>query len=609
MITPSVPTFVAPGDQFEVGVTVANNVSGSGTKAEIALTAEPSAHLEIVRAPAQPLQIAEGHETTVVFAVRAKDLPGGASLTFHAFAGTGEESTRHATLSVRPPVPFMTEVRGGNFTGKVVKVPLDRDMYAEFRQLEATVSALPLGLARGLDFYLQKFPYGCSEQITSAAFAHLLLANEADFGLTRAEVDAQLEKTFATLGRRQRNEGAFTYWESGTPAATDFVSIYATHFLSEAKAAGFPPPNEILQNALRYLRTVVVKEPGDLTEARTIAYAIYVLTRESVITTNYILNLTDYLEKHQEKKWERDLTAVYLAGAWSILQKGDEALRLLRGYEIGKAHPQEGGDFYSPLGADAQYLAIVARHFPDRLSQFSAQDLKALTEPIGRGDFNTLSAAYGVWALKSLSQEIGQHPPELKIAAIGHDQRETALTTTGSLVRRATFPADAAWLRFLTEPPAAGLGAFYQVVAAGFDRGLPAKPVTHGLEIYRELLDAEGKPATRARLGEPLTVRLQVRSTDREEISNVAIIDLWPSGFEKVENTASNNTMCDYNDWREDRAIFFASVGSSVRTITYQVKPCNRGDFVVPPPFAQAMYERGCNGCGTASRLTVVDAK
>ncbi len=610
VITPSVPTFVAPGDQFEIGVTVANNVSGSGAKAEVALAVEPSAHLEILRAPAQPLQIAEGHEITVVLAVRAKDLPGGASLTFHAFAGSGEETTRHATLSVRPPVPFITEVRSGNFTGKTIKVPLDRDIYAEFRQLEATVSALPLGLARGLDFYLQKFPYGCSEQITSAAFSRLLLADEADFGLTRAEVDAQLEKTFATLGHRQRNEGSFGYWEWGTtPNATDFVSVYATHFLSEAKAAGFPPPNDILQNALRYLRTMVTKEPNDLTEARTIAYAIYVLTREGVITTNYILNLTDYLTKHQEKKWEGDLTGVYLAGAWSILQKGDEALRLLHGYELGKAQPGESGDFYSPLGADAQYLAIVARHFPDRLRQFSAQDLKALTEPIGRGDFNTLSAAYAVWALKSLSQEIGQHPPELKIAAIGRDQRETALSTTGRLVRRATFPADAASLRFLAEPPAAGLGAFYQVVAAGFDRGLPAKPVTHGLEIYRELLDAQGNPTTKARLGESLTVRLQVRSTDREEISHVAIVDLWPSGFEKVENTASNNTMVDYNDWREDRAIFFASVGLSVRTITYQVKPCNRGNFVVPPPFAEAMYERGFNGCGTASRLTVVDAK
>ncbi|HKP92336.1 MAG TPA: alpha-2-macroglobulin family protein, partial [Chthoniobacterales bacterium] len=183
VITPSVPTVVAPGDRFEVGVTVANNVVGSGENAEVALTAEPSAQLEIVQAPAQPLHISEGRETTATFTVVAKDRLGAAGLTFHAFAGGGEESTRRATLSVRPAVPFVTAVRGGNFNGKSSELAIERKMHPEFRQLEATVSALPIGLARGLDFYLKNYPNGCSEQITSAAFARLLLAGEADFGL------------------------------------------------------------------------------------------------------------------------------------------------------------------------------------------------------------------------------------------------------------------------------------------------------------------------------------------------------------------------------------------------------------------------------------------
>ena len=37
--------------------------------------------------------------------------------------------------------------------------------------------------------------------------------------------------------------------------------------------------------------------PGNLEEERTVAYAIYLLTREEVITTNYILNLRDYLDQ------------------------------------------------------------------------------------------------------------------------------------------------------------------------------------------------------------------------------------------------------------------------------------------------------------------------
>ena len=43
------------------------------------------------------------------------------------------------------------------------------------------------------------------------------------------------------------------------------------------------------------------------------------------MTTNYILNLRDYLDKNFEKEWPSDLTGVYLAGALHILRKEDDA--------------------------------------------------------------------------------------------------------------------------------------------------------------------------------------------------------------------------------------------------------------------------------------------
>ena len=106
----------------------------------------------------------------------------------------------------------MTQVRSSSFTKTSVDVPVTRDMYPEFRKLTAAVSALPLGLAHGLDVYLKDFPHGCSEQITSAAFCRLVLADEADFGLEPEEVNAQLENVFAVLRRRQNDQGAFGYW-------------------------------------------------------------------------------------------------------------------------------------------------------------------------------------------------------------------------------------------------------------------------------------------------------------------------------------------------------------------------------------------------------------
>src|SRR5439155_14976358 len=88
-----------------------------------------------------------------------------------------------------------------------------------------------------------------------------------------------------------------------------------------AKATGFAPPADMFATGLRYLQKMVGREPSTLTDARAVAYAIYVLTREGVVTTNYILNLRDYLEQHQTDLWENDINGVYLAGALKLLHK------------------------------------------------------------------------------------------------------------------------------------------------------------------------------------------------------------------------------------------------------------------------------------------------
>src|SRR5947199_7448747 len=57
VITPSVPVLAAPGDEFETGVTVANNVEGSGPNAEVELRAQPNEQLTIVSGSTQTLRI------------------------------------------------------------------------------------------------------------------------------------------------------------------------------------------------------------------------------------------------------------------------------------------------------------------------------------------------------------------------------------------------------------------------------------------------------------------------------------------------------------------------------------------------------------------------
>ncbi len=611
VLSPNVPTVTAPGDQFEVSVTVANGVEGSGENAEVRVSAEPSEHLEIVKSPANPLLISEGRETSATFTVRAREKFGSASLVFRA-STHGQESKLRSTLSVRPAVPFMTSVRSGNFTKESVEVKIERSIHPDFRKLDATVSALPLGLARGLDLYLKNYPNGCSEQLASGAFCRLLLADEADFGLSRSEVNAQLERTFATLRRRQNDQGSFGYWAADGNEGIDFISTYVTHFLIEAQAAGFAPPPNVLQGALRHLQAMVVLEPRNLAEARTQAYAIYLLTREGVITTNYVLNVRDYLDKNFAKQWPGDLASAYLAGACALLKKSDDAQRLIKTYRLGVHDPKERTDFHSALGADSQFIAIVARHFPELLKRITAADFQAITKPVGEGNFSTISAAYAVLALKSFSHQLAQNGPELGIAELAQ-KRESALRTEGSaLLQRATFSASATALRFTAKNAPRGLGSFFQVVEAGYDAALPTRAVADGLEIFREFVNAKGELTQTARLGEPITVRLRIRSLRPTAQTNIAIVDLLPGGFEFAAGSIQPGVGAagfDYVEIREDRAVFFGTIGTDVREVTYQIKPTNRGEFVVPPTFAESMYDRSVRARALAGKITVTDAK
>src|SRR5207237_5425459 len=448
--------------------------------------------------------------------------------------------------------------------------------------------------------YLKNFPHGCSEQLTSGAFCRLMLADEVDFGLNRAEMNAQLEKVFAVLRRRQNDQGAFGYWAPETGEHISFNSTYVMDFLSEAKAAGFPPPADMFASGLRNLQKMVARQPSDIIDARRVAYAIYVLTREGVITTNYILNLRDYLDQHHADEWQNDLTGVYLAGALKLLHKDKEAADLIAAYKIDKKAKREYDDFCQPLGSDAQYIAVIARAFPARLKNISAAEFEQILPPIGRGEFNTLSAAYAVSALKSYSHAIAPKLPELSIAEIHRDKREMALTSGTKLLQRAAFSKDAIALRFKSAGMLSGPGAFFQVVEAGYDRHVPVQSVIAGLEVHRELLDKNDQPVTRTKLGEPIHVRLHVRTVRDEPVTNVAIVDLLPGGFEVVGSSlqpgVSTISGVDYVDVREDRAVFYATVSCSALETNYQLKSTNRCESTVPPLFAESMYARAVQG-------------
>ena len=600
VITPSVLTAAAPGDEFDVTVGVANNVEGSGANAAVTLSVTSSAELEIVGASATELSIDEGREGRATFRVRARDRLAAASLAFEA--GSGDTTARlAATLSVRPPVSHVTTLISGSGSADPLELAFERTLYDEFATKSAAASVSPLILADGLLGYLDAFPHACAEQIVSKVFPQIGFLGSGDANVDEASIRALFERTVVMLRTRQAPDGGFRFWASSRETA-DFPSVYILHFLTDAATLGLPTPRDMLGAGLGYLQRFAAREAGSLPEARVRAYAIYVLTRNAVVTTNYLTNLHEWLDRELSDAWETDLTAVYMAASYQMLRQTNLAAQLIGAYELGKGDEMTS-DFDTRLGRDAQYVYVLARHFPERLAEIDAADIKSLVAPVMQNRFNTLSSAYTVLALGAYTSAVfaDAGTVRLDISTAGEAARTLA---EAAVFARARMGND---VDRVSIAGADDTEIYYVLTEAGFDLAPPATGSANGLEIFRDYLDANEDPVSEARVGDDLTVVFRIRSTGRPR-TNVAVVDLLPGGFEVDRDSIRNEQgawLADYVDIREDRIVIYGSFSDRVTEIRYRVKATSPGDFIVPSAAAGSMYDRSIHASTAASRFRV----
>ena len=174
VILPSLPRAVAPGDEFVVGVGLANNLDSD--YASVTLTATTSGGLSVVGPATLELAVPAGREGQAQFRVRAGSSPGSAAVSLTA-SGGGESAALRTTTSVRPATPHAATVVAGR-TGDA-DIALPRRLFEAYASQHAAASASPMVLASGLQEYLRRFPHQCAEQMVSRVFPQIGLARNA----------------------------------------------------------------------------------------------------------------------------------------------------------------------------------------------------------------------------------------------------------------------------------------------------------------------------------------------------------------------------------------------------------------------------------------------
>ncbi|MDO8805766.1 MAG: alpha-2-macroglobulin [Elusimicrobiota bacterium] len=633
VLTPNVPMAVSPGDVFDVSVGVANNVEGSGKNSKLSLELSPSGHLAVQGQSKVEINVSEGGEGSARFTVKALDNPGSATLKFRVFLGE-KESKSSVDISLRPAAPYVTSVTGGYVKDGKAEVPVERRLYPDFRILEAAYSTVPLGLARGLVNYLNKFPHGCTEQLVSQAFPAIVLLNRAEFGYAPDKVRASMEQTIKVLRSRQNAEGAFGFWAANSHYS-EFQTVYALHFLTEAKEKGYPVPAELLSRGLSFLGGLLGSEAQTLNDARARAYAAYVLTRNGIVISGALGSLRQQLETKMRGQWETDLAAVYLAAAYKIMKQNGDAERIMKKCRLGDAQASDYGFFYDGLVRDAQLLYIMARHFPEKLEELRGDDILKIVNPVIANQYNTLSSAYVILAFDAYAGTVGAPKAEkVSLSEMLIDGGSRTLGLPGGMFPVSTFSDKAKTVRIAN---GSDYNLFYQVTAAGFDLKPPQTELKNKLEVQREYRAEDGQVTDKVKVGANLEVHVKIRAIAPGEIQNVAIVDMLPGGFEVVlepslretaapaprrreaegdgeeysegeteaESPAPGGWRPDYVDVREDRVVIYGSAGADAREFVYKIRATNAGAFTTAPVFAESMYDRNVQARSLAGNVKI----
>ncbi|WP_035603023.1 MG2 domain-containing protein [Haloferula sp. BvORR071] len=614
ILVPNTPLFVSPGDEFEASIAVTNNLDVQG-KTAIRVSASSSSQLEPVGNTVDQVELEPGKEGMVRFRFKALDELGGAELKFTASGGP-ESVARATTLSVRPASHFLTKVQSGWFRMGSQDLEIGRTLYPQFRRGEAICSALPLGLAHGLEAYVSEYPHGCSEQITSRAMVKLLCSTEADFGLPPSVAAEHLRGAIAQLANRQQANGGFGYWYAGAPRAFDFHSLYVLHFLTEAKLLGHAVPEAMMKGALAYAGDTARAEVRTPAQAELQAYAIYLLARNGSAAAPQLVNLRDTLTKTQAGQWEGRSTAAWMAASYGLLKQDKEAEKLMKACLDARKKGAPKATFdYSYYNSDqAEELKIFyvrCRHFPKQAREFGYEDLEPVMAPLKSESFNTLTASFMTLALKAYGDVASQSGLELAIYAKPKGGSSTTLAGPTQGVVRAEFAEGTTELSFRRDQKGAGdIGAFYQSVQAGFDRGKPPGAQTSGIGIFREIKPAKEGPV---HPGDAIDVKLTVRNLTPRQLSDIAVIDLLPAGFEVVAGDLKSGPGAvpgtNFSEVREDRSLFYLGLaGNKEWTVTYRMKAVCPGSFIVPSALVEDMYDRGRHGLSEPGRIEVVAA-
>ena len=612
VISTALPRFLSPGDTVNVPVTLSNTTAKSASVTSGIMAEGP---FKIVGAASQTLSLGAHAESRAVFRIVADPSINTGKITVTVNA-MGEKFTDATEIAVRPPSTLQQMTASGSVNGgQTQKVSIGLSDFipatVNYRLVLSRSPALELGEQLN---YLVQYPYGCTEQTVSAAFPQLYYGDLAELmqqgkQQNRINANSNIMEAIRKIKTRQLYNGAVTLWD-GEGREDWWTTIYAAHFLLEARKAGFEVDNNLLSTMLNYIsnklksrETITYyynRDQNRKIAPKEVAYGLYVLAlagKTNVPAMNYYKANTALLA----------LDSRYLLAA-AYATAGDKrsfASMLPAAFSGEESVTQSGGSYYSATRDEAIALNALLEVDPGN-AQVGTMVKHVAAKLKSNRWLSTQERAFAFLALGKHARSANQSTATAEIRVNGK--------TVGKLEEKG-WTGDMKTLGGTTvEIVTKGSGKLYYFwQAEGVSSSGAYREEDSYLKVRKRFYDRSGKPlnGNTFKQNELIIVGITLERSFNTAIENVVITDLLPAGFE-IENPRTkeipgmdwikDGLTPDALDMRDDRIHFFVNADQNKKTYYYAVRAVSPGTYKMGPVNADAMYNgeyHSYHGAGT----------
>ena len=621
----ALPRFLAPGDSAAATLLI-DNVAGNDGAYEVRVTSSGPVEANGV----QSFALTQGEKATHQFSLRARG-EGISEIKLDVTGPGGFAVSRTYQIQSRAPYyPITVTDRAALGSGE--RYSPSAQIFDLFVPGSATAS-VSFSRLRGVEIgplldALYRYPYGCSEQLTSTALPLLYLdqlGGEVGRNKERA-VRPRVQAAINKLLDRQGSDGAFGLWRVSDRNTSPWLGAYITDFLWRAKQQGYAVPQEAMDRAFNALQNISrvdrwrsggynsrvprgdwSNDTYDFMRYRSAAYAQYVLTRAGKGS----LSELRYLHDTALNKTKNPLTRAHIGASLAML--GDRARANNAFNKMTDAYGWDNtGDYYqTPLRDAAGVLAVSLGHADEAQTEKLVDEMgKRMKEP---RSMHTQEKAFVLMAAQALLKNAG--PLALTI-----DNKEMKNLAAAPIF---AISQDDAKVGKNFENSSAGQ-IFRTTTISGTPISAPP-PVANGITLTKRLYSLSGGTVDLATLtqNDRFIISISGAASDKR-LHPTIIADLLPPGLE-IETVLDPSdaggrrhtgpyaflgtlSYPKLAEARDDRFVAAIDVREKPFKVAYVVRAVTPGAFTMPGAVIEDMYRPDVHARTSVGAITIKPA-